>query len=198
MNHYIPVVRKLKGYVVLGFLLVLVFPANAQNMIFGGGMEFNAAILGISPTFYKGMHYDKGEYDFNAIPLYLETNPDGVVGFRMNPYLNLSVRNETSTAVKNFGVGLALPIYPYRSDINQKHTHHFYLAPVFDLLINPNMDDIDLEINLFLEPGYSFRFSQVLGVNLGFSLGKTLSIAPEHVKLSNFFAIRLSCYWVFY
>jgi hypothetical protein len=198
MNHYIPIIRKLKGFILPGIIFVLVFPARAQYTMYQKSMEFTASILGISPTFYKGISYEKGEYDFNAIPVYLENIPIGNVAFRLNPYLNLAVRNGTSTAVKNFGVGFALPIYPYRSDTEKRFSHHFYIAPAIDVLLKPNAINADVDLNLFLEPGYSFRISDIIGINIGVSLGKTLTIQSEYAKLSAYKAFRFSCYWLVY
>lgn len=171
---------------------------NAQDYMPIRAFEDEGSILAISPLFYKGLKYGKGEFDFNVLHGYAETNPEGVVGIRLNSYLNLSIRDEEPVKVKNGGVGISLPIYPYRSDFEKKFTHHFYIAPGFMFLISLKDWDPQGELSLFGEPGYSLRFSNGTGLNFGVQAGKTLDFNLDRTGWSNFLAIRISYLWVFY
>ncbi len=189
------------GRTIIISIFTLLFSSSftdAQNYMPIRAFEDEGSILAISPLFYKGMKYGIREFDFNILPGYAETNPEGVVGIRLNSYLNLALRDEDGLKVKNGGLGLSLPIYPYRSDFEKKFTHHFYIAPGFIILLRIRDWDPQGELNLFGEPGYSLRFSNGTGLNFGIQAGKTLNFNLDRTGWTDFMAIRISYLWVFY
>lgn len=171
---------------------------DAQNYTPVRSFEDNGSILAISPLFYKGILYGKREFDLNILPGYAETNPEGVVGMRLNSYLNLAYREEDGLKVKNGGIGFSLPIYPYRSDFAKEFTHHFYVAPGFIFLLSIKDWDFEGDLDLYGEPGYAIRFPNGTGINLGVQIGKKLNFELGRSEWSDFLAVRVSYFWVLY
>lgn len=193
-----------KMHTAIAFLIILsaglLYSGNstqAQTMMFHGPMEATSSIFAISPTFYKGIKYGRGEFDYNVLPFYLEAETEGIANIRLYPWLNLERRKSGEGGVKNFGIGLAVPLYYSRSDFENPMSHHFYVAPGFNLLLNFSGDDFNGAFNFYAEPGYSLRFSHWTGINVGVQLGKTLISDSDFTQWQNFVSLRLAWYWVF-
>lgn len=149
--------------------------------------------IGLAPLFQKTLQYAKGEYDVNVLPLYFETEVDLTAGFRLATQLNLSVRQEEKAAFKNIGVELALPIYYLNLDLNPDDItrHRLYAAPGLIFLAGSPYDGINLELTLFLEPGYTIVLNDAYAITAGVQLGKCLFLENESFNWENYLAIRL-------
>lgn len=91
------------------------------------------------------------------------------------------------------GLELAMPVYFLHFENESKFSHHIYTsAGGLFLMGRRTYDDPNLEISLFLEPGYSFRFDNEFAITGGVQVGKTFRTYYGESYWSNFLTYRLT------
>lgn len=170
------------------FLTALFLTGFAVNSLKGQKSQ-----IGLAPMFQKTLYQEKGEFDFNMTPVFLEGAFDENAGIRLYPYLNLTKLNEQKSVFKNAGLELAMPVYFLHFENESKFTHHIYASPgALFLMARPGLWDFNLEVSLFIEPGYSVRFDDEFALTGGIQIGKTFNSYAGENYWSNFLTYRLT------
>lgn len=127
-------------------------------------------LWGFNPSITVEPYYRKGDFDINILPIVYQTSFSKRVDFRINPILNLGIRQDFNE-FSHIGFEMATPIYIFKKEKRYLPSKGFFVAPVFSLTNTPSQSKMNYGYRG--EVGYHFLINKKLGFSVGFQYGKT-------------------------
>lgn len=193
-------------YLYILFLTVCLHLFTSNNFAQGrttSDIDAIETFIGISPQFYRGFDYKKGEFDVNILPVMIKGRSFSRFGFRFQPHCFLGIRKEKRASVKSFGVELAVPLQLLLYEPEENLLAHratlgagtiiMATRTAFNREISVSHAELLPYFSFFLEPAYTIYYDYEIGFTFGVQIGKSLIVEHGHNSYwGNHLAIRVS------
>lgn len=127
-------------------------------------------LWGINPFITVEPFYEKGEFDVNILPIVYQTSFSKRVDFRINPILNLGIRQDFNE-FSHIGFEAALPIFIFKKEERYFPSKGFFVAPVLSL--TNSLSQSKMNYGYWGEVAYHLLIDEKFGLSFGLQYGKT-------------------------
>ena len=145
--------------------------------------------LGINPSVTVEPFYEKGELDFNILPLVYQKPLTKRMDIRITSILNLGIRN-SKNEISHFGFEMGLPVFFKKKEIKNEYSQGFFLAPI----LSHTRNRLEKHRNLggWIETGYNLLFDNNFAMTFGVQLGGThFNYDNKQNKWGSHFGIKI-------
>ncbi len=150
-------------------LMILAISMFFSNVLLAQeNKHFN--FIGINPSVTVEPFYEKGELDFNILPIVYQRLATKLVDIRLTSILNLGIRNE-GNSISHYGFEMGFPVFFKRKDTIKEVSKGFFIAPLVS--VSRNSIEAHNNLGLWLEPGYNMLFENNYAMSFGLQLGGT-------------------------